>query len=371
LLALRLGKQLLPVHTEGMPELLHEFPSDEELQAYCDEHFLRSAFWLMRQSRSELESMYPPETLLAVESLRALGCEDFCRRGMESIRDSLRRLNRLPRTDPLWVNTNSRPTIYKLPGFCKRILSEEPGDVLSLWTMGSLSVWAFSNHFGQDWWAQLYRLGQLQLIHALHAALLIQITSNDTADQMAEFLLEIGAVENAAPILAEFHAGAPFLVYWVDRVREVCRTKAPLGWVREPADWAALLAGGRSVLFLFVAWSGYATAGRSIVEQAARRWAKEYRFWPVSWWALDMTSGSTPFAGIAEWLAGQQVTTGLSAQQIIEGGWGPLMWVMGGKAVGSLRAVHEAAVGDLLERTQVAFDLGARDDDESYYQSGW
>src|ERR1700683_3027578 len=128
-----------------MPELLHEVPSDEELTAYCDQHLADSIFSLIRESRSKLEKIYPVDILLAIEALRALGCEQFCQLAMMSIRESHRRLNGLSRTDTLWANTNKRPTIYKVGDFCRRILRDEPHDLLSFghwapWLSGTSAI---------------------------------------------------------------------------------------------------------------------------------------------------------------------------------------------------------------------------------------
>ena len=184
-----------------MPELQHEVPSDQELQTYCDEHFVQSVFYLIREPRSKLEKIYPPDIVTAIESLSALGCEAFCKFAMTCIFESLRRLNRQPRTDPIWANTNNRPTIYKVSEFCRQILAGDPDDFLSLWTLGCMAVWAYGNRFGQHYWKRLYRLGRLELPSALHAALLIQITANHTAQQFAELLQESNAVTDASSTL--------------------------------------------------------------------------------------------------------------------------------------------------------------------------
>ena len=156
-----------------MPELLHEIPSDQELQAYCDEHFQKSVLFLTRGSLPGA----------AIASLGALGCDEFGRFAMSSIFKSLRRLNQLPRTDPLWANTNNRPTIYKVSEFCEQILARDPDDFLSLWTLGCMDVWFGGNRFGQRY----------------------QIPSGiDTARQFAEFLLESNAVADASSTLAKF-----------------------------------------------------------------------------------------------------------------------------------------------------------------------
>jgi len=208
-----------------VPELRDEVPSDEALQAYCEEHLRNSIFSLIASSRLELERTYAADIVLAIETLHTVGGERFCELAMSSILDSLRRLNRLPRTDPFWVNTNKRPTIYKLPDFCKGILIDEPHDVLSLWTLGSITVWSYSNQFGQHYWERLYRLGQVELTSALTAALLIQITSNDTAQQFAEFLQESDAIVEGSSHLTRLREhGAAFLCTWVDRVLACMRT---------------------------------------------------------------------------------------------------------------------------------------------------
>jgi len=91
-----------------------------------------------------------------------------------------------------------------------------------------MTVWLYSNQFGQDCWERLYRLGQVELTSSLTAALLIQITSNDTAQQFAGFLLESDATVEASSLLTRLREqGGSFLCTWVDRVLACMRTSHP------------------------------------------------------------------------------------------------------------------------------------------------
>jgi hypothetical protein len=210
----------------AMPELLHEVPSDEELRAYWNEHLDTSVFNITRVPEEELSRTYSSaDSLLdAIVSLRRLGTGQFCQLAADSMFQSLRRLNLLAKPDPLWNNTNNRPTIYKLPAFCNRILDADPDDRLARWTLGSMAVWSYANHFGQDHWKPLYALGEFDIAYAVHAALLIQITATDTAEQLAELLRQSDAVVPASSTLERFRAlGAGLIPAWVERVFQAAR----------------------------------------------------------------------------------------------------------------------------------------------------
>ena len=128
-----------------------------------------------------------------------------------------------------------------------------------------------------------------------------------------------------------------------------------LAWLREPSDLTALVAQDRAVLFLYVNWSGYATAGLRMMERAAGNWANDYAQCPVSWWAVDFSLSPPPLAAVADWLATQRPMVELSASELIDRGAGPAVWIEKGKVVGFTRAVSPSGVEGLMQRTREVF----------------
>jgi hypothetical protein len=117
------------------------------------------------------------------------------------------------------------------------------------------------------------------------------------------------------------------------------------------------MSGSRTVLFVYVAWSSYAVSGRRMMEQAERRWANEYGDSPVSWCAVDVEAGAVPRAVVADWLALQQPITGLSAEQLMMSGWGSIIWMEHGKAVGLVSVACKSSVEGILATTRDAFGV--------------
>ena len=140
-----------------MPELKNEIPTDSELREYFLVDF---AFTV------EGEMYAPPNR--GVPELTA-GCNRLIKKAGEAIFASLQRLNRLERTDQFWRDTNRRPTVYKLRGFCDVLLKENPGDVLALWTQLALDVvWGTSNgRFDLERLRQLRAAGELEAVELI------------------------------------------------------------------------------------------------------------------------------------------------------------------------------------------------------------
>jgi len=128
-----------------------------------------------------------------------------------------------------------------------------------------------------------------------------------------------------------------------------------LRWLQTPADWTSFETGRSAVLFLYVPWSGYAAGGRRMIEQAERRWVCEHADQPVSWCAVDVEAGTVPAGIMAEWLSAQQPITGLRGEQLMTGGWGPLIWIENGNAVGFLPVTSQSSVEEIVARTREAF----------------
>jgi hypothetical protein len=191
-----------------MSKLEHEIPTDEELYRYLMENtgLLNAGY----------ASEYP-------------GCEYFCYKATESIFASLRRLNRLPRSDPFWTNSNRRPTLPKLNDFCRLNFENNPKDTLALWTMAALEVAGGADGFGSPFWYALHGLGEFDVAWPICAALLQGGRCGISDRALASLLISIDAVEAAQPLLQRY-AGSPssHISDWAKRV---------LNWLAQaPAD---------------------------------------------------------------------------------------------------------------------------------------
>lgn len=208
-----------------MPEIRNEVPSDEELWAYLDESLASSPLFLLTDlSRTHPQLQGP----LDQASAAIVACPLYPAL-LTTIRDvlirSLQRLNALPRSDPFWINTNLRPTVFKLPEFCARIVQREPDDVLSLWTMSALQIAHWGN-FDPGHWAQLYRLSEVSLDMAAFAAMVLEAEGSPTSEDFAEFLMVTGNHDAIGSLLAEtVEDGGELLSDWRNGVLISLRAK--------------------------------------------------------------------------------------------------------------------------------------------------
>jgi hypothetical protein len=93
-----------------------------------------------------------------------------------------------------------------------------------------------------------------------------------------------------------------------------------------------------------------------MMEQAERRWANEYGDSPVSWCAVDVEAGAVT-RPVADWLAVQQPITGLSAEQLMMSGWGSIIWIEHGKAIGLVSVACKSSVEGILATTRDVFGV--------------
>lgn len=184
-----------------MPQLKNEIPTEEELHSYFMEH--------LGPLSSGYASEYP-------------GCDSFCMKARGSIFESLCWLNRLPRSDPFWANTNLRPTIYKLGNFCGLVLKSNPQDTLALWTIAALDVSRGVDGFGYEQWKALHGLGNFDVTWPICAALLQGGPVGISDAALATLLLEMDAVEAARPHLQRYADSArPNISAWAKRVLDM------------------------------------------------------------------------------------------------------------------------------------------------------
>jgi hypothetical protein len=167
-----------------MPEIRNETPSDQELLDYFHQ--------------------YATQHFPALQGLRPglFQCNQFLEKAGGAIRDSLQRLNKLPRTDSFWQNTNKRPTVFKLHEFCQFVLRNDPSDELALHTLVALCVLLGANDFGQEYLNRLYQLGAVDLNPIICAAMHLELSTGvPSGRRLADVLHELDAVQPAQLIL--------------------------------------------------------------------------------------------------------------------------------------------------------------------------
>jgi hypothetical protein len=204
-----------------VPEIRSEVPTDEELAAYLDESLKASSFSLLDP---ESWHYYHPEVIEALAYLST--CQqrpDFLATFKDSLFQSLQRLNRLPRSDAFWHNTNLRPTIHKLGEFCQKALADNPDDILSLRTLSALTVF-HTGDFVQGRWEQLYRVESTGLEPIVFAAMLLEIAGSDSTDEFSEFVRSTGTMMEVRSLLQETSEhGGKLLGEWSRAVAESLR----------------------------------------------------------------------------------------------------------------------------------------------------
>jgi hypothetical protein len=177
-----------------MPELANEYPSRQELWEY----FLQNCQWVREDyTPTHLTRPYQLEAYYRFEG-RLLELKMG-----EVIWDALNALDRLDRNNSFWVNTNRRPTLYKLTGYARLRLREDGFDELGLWTLAMLDSFYGANQFGQQWWKRLAALGKLEVKWPILAALRNEVEFGMGRSELAALLVEIGTPLAAFPVLRD------------------------------------------------------------------------------------------------------------------------------------------------------------------------
>jgi hypothetical protein len=201
-----------------MPELHNEVPSEDELHEYFKRCLADTTLSWLRTPAGSLAANHAKNSVDALLSLRLLGADQFYDHSVGALFQTLTRLNGMPRSDPFWHNTNNRPTWFKIPDFCRRVLLADPRDELALWALGALDVVA-GDHFGQWSWTRLHALGRFELPWAVCAAYMISGSAPDDVDQLVCFLLSRTSADEARSVLEPFRLrGAGDLPEWIEIV---------------------------------------------------------------------------------------------------------------------------------------------------------
>lgn len=131
---------------------------------------------------------------------------------------SLQSLNRLPRSDPFRINTNLRPTIFKLADFSGRRLAADPDDVETLLTATAGAV-LIAGRFRQGYWTQLWRLKAVSLEWITFGAIVTAFFGPDNSRDFAQFVATNGVEDQVLPQLqAAAQNGGNLLANWVEDV---------------------------------------------------------------------------------------------------------------------------------------------------------
>jgi hypothetical protein len=151
-------------------------------------------------------------------------CEEiaiFEAKGRAGMLDSLRRLNRTPRTEIFWHNTNLRPTPYKLWDFCAGLVLSDPGDISALWTLAARYT-VSDGMFELPVWVQLFRHGGVSVeVVRFVATLLMGQSFEDTGEGYAQFVKAVGCREMAIRDLETLRGqGGEWLTEWITVVEK-------------------------------------------------------------------------------------------------------------------------------------------------------
>ena len=207
-----------PGYSGGVPEICNEIPSDQELTTYLNESLKSSSIALL-DDYPDNQHHYHPDIVeaLAYLSSRPISAE-FLSVLKGSMFLSLQHLNRLPRNDPFWRNTNFRPTVPKLREFCEKVLSGDPHDVTSLLTITAMIIF-HTGEFQRGRWIELLALNAVSVLWVVFAAMFMEACGADDSDQFAEFVNSSGMQSAITPLLKEIaRSGGKLLSQWSDSV---------------------------------------------------------------------------------------------------------------------------------------------------------
>ncbi len=126
---------------------------------------------------------------------------NFIRRIRSAVYDGFRRLDNLPRDDPFWEGTNRRPTFYKLPRFCAKLLEMDHRDSSALWTRAACDLLSWQNS-DPKLWRQLVKVDGLDASWPIHAALFGHVYwASDNVGDLESLLGDAGLCDSAQTAL--------------------------------------------------------------------------------------------------------------------------------------------------------------------------
>jgi hypothetical protein len=202
-------------------ESLSQVPTDDELFAYLVGHLRRSAVaWHLEDSEFRPD-LLDAGFVASLEAYSRIGGGELIDRLIDTLFDALRRLNATPRSDELWAGTNGRPTLFKLRDHIAIVLGATPGDTLALWTQIALSIVHGSSTFGAKQWRRLHHEGLDDVRWPILAALVTELNSAPTGNELVELLDRTERRTPARVFLATFDVcDDPWILRWRDDVDE-------------------------------------------------------------------------------------------------------------------------------------------------------
>ncbi len=152
---------------------------------------------------------------------------NFTRRIRSAVCCGLRRLDCLPRDDPFWEGTNRRPTFFKLPRFCAKLLEMDHRDSCALWTRAACDLLSWQNS-DPKLWRQLVEVDRLDASWPIHAALFGYVCwAADTVGDLVSLLDEAGLCDSARPTLEQLgQSDKQSVRKWTIRVAKGCQIGA-------------------------------------------------------------------------------------------------------------------------------------------------
>jgi hypothetical protein len=185
-------------------EHLATIPTDDELFEYLVGHLRRSAIaWHLEDSEFRPD-LLDAGFVASLSAFSAVGGRELLDKLIDTLFDALRRLNAMPRSDEIWVGTNGRPTLFKLRDHVAVVLGANPGDPLALWTQIALSIVHGSSNFGAKPFRRLHHEGVDDVRWPILAALVTELNSAPTGNELVELLDRTERRDEARVFLATF-----------------------------------------------------------------------------------------------------------------------------------------------------------------------
>jgi len=185
---------------------------------YSDDHFV----WRYIHGQETLDAYIT--RLLGKKHLQVLnqggsGLMVKCARIIEL---ALRELDKLPRTDPFWRNTNKLTTQYKRSAYSERRLSENPRDPLANWLRIAWALWSGSDQLKIEYWLPIKEIGELNVAWVIQSAKVqTDPWCDKNSERLARLLLMLDVRGEAQQVMEELQTtGSAQFKNWVKEVRE-------------------------------------------------------------------------------------------------------------------------------------------------------
>lgn len=118
------------------------------------------------------------------------------------LRLSLQRINELPSHDPLWVNTNRRPTLFKAQEWFRARLADDPSDLEARWVVISYTL-AWCQYGAEELLAPLVRENVVHVRWLVGASEWLTSTSGPDQTDPLRTVLRSSVDESALRRLAD------------------------------------------------------------------------------------------------------------------------------------------------------------------------